>query len=99
MKKNEGIIKQLITENQITTFDDFMGVMEQLQGELLQTLLDGELDCHSGYDKNFHDDKDTKNRRNGYCNEKKVKTKNGAFKVKTPRDREGTFEPTINYVR
>ena len=26
---------------------------------------------------------------------KKIKTKNGSFKVKTPRDREGTFEPLI----
>lgn len=93
--KNKEIIKQLISENKINTFDDFSKVMEELQGELLQTLLDSELDCHLGYNKNSHNDKTTENRRNGYCKEKKVKTKTGAFKVKTPRDREGTFDPII----
>lgn len=95
MSNNKEIVKQLISENNITTFSDFSNVMEQLQGELLQTLLDGELDCHLGYNKNSHSDKNNENRRNGYCKEKKIKTKNGSFTVKTPRDRDGTFEPTI----
>lgn len=95
MSKNKEIIKQLLSENQISSFSDFSSVMEELQGELLQTLLDGELDCHLGYHKNSHDNKEHDNRRNGYCKRKTVKTKNGSFSVKTPRDRDGTFNPTI----
>ena len=36
-----------------------------------------------------------KNFRNGYCKTKKVKTKYGNILVKTPRDRNSTFEPKI----
>lgn len=95
MSDNKKIVKQLIDNNDIKSFDDFSSIMEQLQGELLQTLLEGELDCHLGYDKGSHDNKSDDNRRNGYCKEKKVKTKNGTFSVKTPRDRNGSFNPTI----
>ena len=33
--------------------------------------------------------------RNGYCKEKNVKTKYGNIKIKTPRDRNATFNPVI----
>lgn len=92
---SKDIVKKLIEENDIKTFNDFSNVIEKLQSEMLQTLLDAELDCHLGYEKGSHDEKDNKNRRNGYCKEKKIKTKNGSFPVKTPRDRDGTFEPLI----
>ena len=40
--------------------------------------------------------KDKKNNdRNGYCKSKKVETKYGSIEVKTPRDRNGTFNPII----
>lgn len=92
---NKEIIKNLIDNNNIKSFEDFSNLFEQLQGQMLQTLLESELDCHLGYEKSSHEEKENANRRNGYCKEKEVKTKTGNFKIKTPRDREGTFEPII----
>jgi len=92
---NKEIIKNLIDNNDIKSFEDFSRLFEELQGQMLQTLLDSELDCHLGYEKSSHEGKISTNRRNGYCKEKEVKTKTGNFKVKTPRDREATFEPVI----
>lgn len=93
--KNSLLVEELIKNNDIKTFDDFSDLFSELQGKVLQTLLDAELDCHLGYEKGTHDKKTTDNRRNGYCKEKKVKTKNGTIKVKTPRDRDGSFEPIV----
>ena len=92
---NNNIAKKLIEENNIKTFNDFQEVIEKLQSDMLQTLLDAELDCHLGYEKGSHNKKENDNRRNGYCSEKKVKTKTGNLTVKTPRDRNGTFEPVV----
>lgn len=33
--------------------------------------------------------------RNGYCKTKNVRTKYGNIKIKTPRDRNGSFKPAI----
>jgi len=92
---NKEIIKTLMENNDIKTFDDFSQLFENLQGQMLQTLLDAELDCHLGYEKSSHKSKESNNRRNGYCKEKEVKTKTGNYKVKTPRDRDGSFDPVI----
>lgn len=92
---NKEIVKSILENNDITTFNDFTDVMAEIQGQLLQTILDSELDCHLGYEKSSHGAKEDENRRNGHCEPKEVKTKNGSFKVRTPRDRAGTFEPII----
>ena len=69
---------------------------EDLYGDLIQALLEGEMDDFLGYNKGEHGEKETENRRNGYSSKgKKVKTKNGEIKVDMPRDRKGEFEPKI----
>jgi putative transposase len=58
----------------------------------LETALNAELDDHLGYDK--HEISSTANSRNGYSS-KTIQTEDGQFELKTPRDRNNDFEPTL----
>jgi len=82
--KNGKIKNSLDVEN----FND------SLLQPLMQKLLKEELDNHLEYSKYEHNT-NVNNSRNGYCKEKNVETKYGSINVKTPRDREGTFEPVL----
>lgn len=73
---------------------DVEDFLDQLLQPLMQKMLDAELENHLEYSKYEHK-KEKENSRNGYCKEKTVKTKHGNIKVKTPRDRNATFEPII----
>jgi len=64
------------------------GILTPLIKDILQESLTGELESH------LADEDQTRNRKNGYTS-KTVKTKHGAFKIKNPRDRDGTFTPKI----
>jgi transposase-like protein len=57
--------------------------------EFIETLLDAEMDEHLD-----QAERSNGNRKNGKSR-KKVKSKEGAFELETPRDRSGTFEPDI----
>ena len=96
--KNKEII-DLIMESkkeELVTGRDVSHFFDDLYGDLIQALLEGEMDDFLGYDKGSHRDKENNNRRNGYSSKgKKVKTKNGEIKVDMPRDRNGEFEPQI----
>jgi len=78
---------------EIKTGKDLSNYLDSLFQPLVQKMLDAELDCHLEYDKYEHAGKD--NKRNGYCKAKKVKTEHGAIEIKTPRDRDGSFNPII----
>lgn len=78
---------------ELTTGADAMNYIDNLLQPLMQALLDGELDNHLEYKKYERTEK--KNNRNGYCKPKIVQTKYGSMKLKTPRDREGSFKPII----
>lgn len=72
---------------------NFLGGLLQ---PLMQRLLDAELDNHLDYSKYEHQkEKNNNNARNGYCKTKTVRTEFGNIEVKTPRDRNATFEPVI----
>jgi len=87
MEKNKG---KLITGRDVTHFFD------DLYGDIIQALLEGEMENFLGYEKGKHEKKETENRRNGYSSKgKKVKTKNGEIEIDMPRDRKGEFEPII----
>lgn len=58
----------------------------------VEAALNAELDDHLGYDRN--EQSDNSNSRNGYTS-KTLKTEDGQFKLDTPRDREGSFEPKL----
>ncbi len=59
----------------------------------MQKLLDTELDNNLEYNK--YENEKSKNFRNGHCEVKTVKTEYGNIEIKTPRDRNATFEPVI----
>lgn len=84
-------------EGKIKSSLDVENFLDNLLQPLMQKLLDTELENHLDYSKYEHNkEKQNKtNSRNGYCKTKNVKTKYGNIEVKTPRDRESTFEPII----
>lgn len=93
----DAIINEAVNQykdGKITSSMDVENFLDSLLQPLMQKLLDTELENHLEYSKYEHK-KDKTNSRNGYCKEKKVKTKYGNIQVKTPRDREATFEPII----
>lgn len=63
------------------------GVLTSLIKNLAEAALEGELDSHLGQEISA-------NRRNGKT-KKTIKSLNGNFELKTPRDRDGTFTPQI----
>lgn len=95
---NDMIIEEAVKqfkEGKIQNSLDVESYLDGLLQPLMQKLLDAELDNHLEYSKYEHTKNEKKNFRNGYCNTKKVKTKYGNILVKTPRDRNSTFEPKI----
>lgn len=97
---NELIIDEAVKqykEGKIKSSLDVENFLDGMLQPLMQKLLDAELENHLEYSKYEHnkEKKNKTNNRNGYCKEKTVKTKYGEIEVKTPRDREATFEPII----
>lgn len=100
----EKDIKTLITEEAKKQFKegkiknslDAENFLDSLIQPILQTLLDTELEGYLEYSKyERKKNKSNTNTRNGYCKTKKVETKYGQIELKTPRDREGNFNPII----
>lgn len=63
------------------------GILTPLIKNLTEAALEGELDSHLGKEIN-------KNRRNGKS-KKTIKSLNGNFELRTPRDRKGSFSPQL----
>ncbi len=59
-------------------------------------MLEGELDCHLGFDK--HQKSDKTNARNGFT-EKTVRTSLGESRIQVPRDRDSSFNPMIGHLK
>lgn len=96
---NDMIIDEAVKqfkEGKIQNSLDVESYLDGLLQPLMQRLLETELDNHLEYSKYKHTgSNEEKNFRNGYCKPKTVKTKYGNILVKTPRDRNSTFEPQI----
>ena len=96
--KNQEIIDLIMNKqkDKLVTGKDVSNFMEDLYGDIIQAMLEGEMEAFLGYEKGKHEDKKDENRRNGYSSKgKKIKTKSGEFKVDMPRDRKGKFDPII----
>lgn len=76
----------------IKTESDLNDFRQMLTKITVETALNTELDDHLGYSK--HESFDTSNSRNGHTS-KTLQTDDGQFKIDTPRDREGSFEPRL----
>ena len=70
------------------------GLMSQLAGRVLETALGAELTGHLGYPPGQAPPGGAGNVRNGHT-AKTVATDLGPVAVRTPRDRQGTFEPQL----
>ena len=86
--------KELLKEMGVKSLDDFNAFMREVSKEVVESILDGELTDHLGYEK--HDQKtiSTDNARNGFT-PKTVKSKFGEIGLKVPRAGKSDFEPQI----
>lgn len=89
-----ALAKALLEDGNIKSAADVNDALREVCGTLFEALLQGEMDTHLGYSKSDQGDKPTSNRRNGYGT-KTIKTRFGEAEIKTPRDRDATFEPQI----
>lgn len=92
MNKEElQAIAQAAAKN-IKTEQDLSEFRKILTKITVEAALNAELDDHLGYSR--HEKANTDNSRNGFTS-KTLQTEDGAFELKTPRDRNGDFEPEL----
>lgn len=91
---NRAIAKAILEEYKPTTAKEMQDALKDIFGPMFEAMLQGEMDSHLGYESNDRGAKNTPNRRNGYT-DKTVKSSIGEIGIRTPRDREGSFEPQL----
>jgi len=69
-------MKKLLKAEGVKSLDDFNAFMRDISKEVVETLLDGKLTDHLGYEKHDQKPKSTDNTRNGFT-PKTVKSKFG----------------------
>src|SRR5881394_622818 len=70
------------------------GVLAQLTKRLVERALEAELTEHLGYERHQEPPGGTGNTRNGSTG-KTLATEHGPVEIKTPRDRQGSFDPQL----
>ncbi len=83
-------IRQIITENNITSVADVYSLLKDSFKDILQELLEAEMDATLGYEKNCKGDLKSDNKRNGHSS-KTLKSQYGEFQIDVPRDRNGEY--------
>ena len=71
-------IRQIISENNISSVADVYSLLRDSFKDILQELLEAEMDASLGYSKNHKAGLDTDNKRNGYS-QKTIKSQFGEF--------------------
>ena len=71
------------------------GLLSQLTKRLVERALEVELTDHLGYEPHREPVGGAGNTRNGRSQPKTLKTDNGPVEIRTPRDRDGSFEPQL----
>ena len=87
-------IRQIISENNITSVTDVYALLKESFKDILQELMEAELDATIKKKKKKKGDLVTNNKRNGHS-AKTLKSQYGEFQVYVPRDRNGDFEPKL----
>ncbi len=87
-------IRQIISENNITSVADVYSLLRDSFKDILQELMEAEMDATLGYEKNQKGDLQSDNKRNGHST-KTLKSRYGEFRIDIPRDRNGEFEPKL----
>lgn len=78
----------------VKTQKDLSDITGQLMKVVLESALNAELEDHLGYSKNEKSESRKVNTRNGFS-KKTIKGEKGSIELKTPRDREASFEPQV----
>ena len=73
---------------------DITAKLKSLFAGTLEKMLEAEMEEHLGYEKNSIVGNNSGNSRNGF-NTKTIKSEWGESPISVPRDRNGTFEPTV----
>jgi putative transposase len=73
---------------------DVQSLLKELFKDAVETMLEGEMDAHLGYEKHSAEGKNSGNTRNGYS-EKRLKSEIGETTISVPRDRNSAFEPQV----
>lgn len=92
--KSVALAQAIIDTYKPTSVEDMNDALKDVFGPMFEAMLKGEMDNHLGYDSNDKGPKKDSNRRNGY-GQKTIKTTKGEIDIDVPRDRDGSFEPTI----
>lgn len=85
---------QFVSELQPKTIEDVEKGLKSIFGPIFESILKGELSAHLGYESNDHNPKETTNRRNGSTT-KTLKSTLGEIPIKSPRDRDGSFNSKL----
>ena len=93
-KRRKELIEELFKDSNIEDLDDFNSFFKEVTRVGMESLLEGEMTDHLGYEKHNYQSKNTTNSRNGHTG-KTVKGRTGEFPIEIPRDREGSFEPKL----
>ena len=89
-----NIPQAILKEYKPQSVEDVNEALKDIFGPLFESMLQGEMNHHLGYENNDKGPKKTDNRRNGYGS-KTVKTTHGEIDIVVPRDRDGSFEPQL----
>lgn len=82
------LAKKLVKEFDLRTAADAQNLLKEIFGPMLQSMLEGELDDHLGYDRYERTEETKPNSRNGHS-QKTVTTSFGDVEIGIPRDRNG----------
>jgi transposase-like protein len=91
---NKKELKKLLKEQNVKGLGDFNALMSEVSKEVVETLLEGELTDHLGFEKYDHQAKTIDNSRNGFT-PKSVNSKYGKMGLNVPRDRKSEFDPKL----
>ena len=87
-------LKEFLKDQQVSGTEGLQVLLRDMTKEVIETLYDGELTDHLGYEKHTQGESSDGNSRNGK-GMKKVKSHFGEIELEPPRDRAGTFDPQV----
>ena len=87
-------LKELLANQDVTDTAGLQELMRQMYKEVIETLLQGEMTSHLGFEKNEQSPEGRNNTRNG-SSKKNVNTSAGSVNLNIPRDRNAEFNPQI----
>ena len=92
--KKVALAQAILEAYQPNSVEDMQNALKDIFCPMFEAMLKGEMDNHLGYNSNDKNPKENDNRRNVY-GKKTLKTTQGEVEIEVPRDRDGSFEPTI----